>query len=63
MEPFALIYFAHQLISFMGFILYRGRWIWVRLLIIEGTGSFVLNRSFMRMAFDSSSPLECPIQR
>jgi hypothetical protein len=63
MEPFALIYFAHQLISFVGAVLYRGRWLWVCLLVIEGTGSFVLNRSFMRMAFETSPPLECPFQR
>ncbi len=63
MEAFALIYFAHKLISFMGFILYRGRWLWVCLLVIEGTGSFVLNRSFLRMAFGTSPPLECPFQR
>ncbi|WP_030008290.1 hypothetical protein [Picosynechococcus sp. NKBG042902] len=63
MEAFALIYFAHQLISFMGFILYRGRWLWVCLLVIEGTGSFVLNRSFLRMAFGSPPALECPVQR
>ncbi|WP_198166567.1 hypothetical protein [Picosynechococcus sp. PCC 7117] len=47
----------------MGFILYRGRWLWVCLLVIEGTGSFVLNRSFLRMAFGTSPPLECPFQR
>lgn len=63
MQAIALIYFAHALISFMGVVLYRGRWVWLCLLVIEGTGSFVLNRSFVRMAFRTSPPLECPAQR
>ncbi|MGB2925003.1 MAG: hypothetical protein WBB82_06865 [Limnothrix sp.] len=63
MQAISLIYFAQQLISFVGVVLYRGRWVWLCLLVIEGTGSFVLNRSFVRMAFGTSPPLECLHQR